>query len=287
MGPDSPHCLNSACILGWDGELEERCWGSQLLGEMEDPLSPRLTRALSFAGMSHEPKSPSLGMLSTATRTTATVSPLTPSPLNGSIVPNGSPAASSTLSVQAAPSSSFAAALRKLAKQAEEPRGGDSNSDRDRGVTNTGAFPGSWSRCFPAVSQLMPFPGVVSRGGSLGIQFIRSNPSAVSLTVPWETTAWQGAALLPPTTLLFPEVAPICCFPSQISQLNSPERSPALVTHILHHSPLSLLGCGMLGVSCFWSTLWELPGLPPPEGEAAGPQAGKCFRKLAGILDLG
>lgn len=73
--------------------------------------------------MSHESKSPSLGMLSTATRTTATVSPLTPSPLNGSIVPNGSPAASSTLSVQAAPSSSFAAALRKLAKQAEEPRG--------------------------------------------------------------------------------------------------------------------------------------------------------------------
>lgn len=88
-------------------------------------FSTCLTLALSLAGMSHEPKSPSLGMLSTATRTTATVSPLTPSPLNGSIVPNGSPAASSTLSVQAAPSSSFAAALRKLAKQAEEPRGGD------------------------------------------------------------------------------------------------------------------------------------------------------------------
>ncbi|NXQ28234.1 GSE1 protein, partial [Alaudala cheleensis] len=81
------------------------------------------------AGMSHEPKSPSLGMLSTATRTTATVSPLTPSPLNGSIVPNGSPAASSTLSVQAAPSSSFAAALRKLAKQAEEPRGSSLSSE--------------------------------------------------------------------------------------------------------------------------------------------------------------
>ncbi|CAM9433539.1 unnamed protein product [Bubo scandiacus] len=80
-------------------------------------------------GMSHEPKSPSLGMLSTATRTTATVSPLTPSPLNGSIVPNGSPAASSTLSVQAAPSSSFAAALRKLAKQAEEPRGSSISSE--------------------------------------------------------------------------------------------------------------------------------------------------------------
>uniref|UniRef100_A0AAV2LTF8 Uncharacterized protein n=1 Tax=Knipowitschia caucasica TaxID=637954 RepID=A0AAV2LTF8_KNICA len=54
-------------------------------------------------------------MISTATRTTATVSPLTPSPLNGSIVANGSPAQSTH--------SGFAAALRKLAKQAEEPRG--------------------------------------------------------------------------------------------------------------------------------------------------------------------
>lgn len=62
-------------------------------------------------------------MLSTATRTTATVNPLTPSPLNGALVPSGSPATSSALSAQAAPSSSFAAALRKLAKQAEEPRG--------------------------------------------------------------------------------------------------------------------------------------------------------------------
>ncbi|CAH2324111.1 Hypothetical predicted protein [Pelobates cultripes] len=80
-------------------------------------------------GMNHEPKSPSIGMLSTATRTTATVSPLTPSPLNGSLVPNGSPAASSALSVQSAPSSSFAAALRKLAKQAEEPRGSSISSE--------------------------------------------------------------------------------------------------------------------------------------------------------------
>ncbi|KAM6224703.1 genetic suppressor element 1 [Rhynchocyon petersi] len=80
-------------------------------------------------GMSHEPKSPSLGMLSTATRTTATVSPLTPSPLNGGLVPGGSPAPSSALSAQAAPSSSFAAALRKLAKQAEEPRGSSLSSE--------------------------------------------------------------------------------------------------------------------------------------------------------------
>nr|XP_008505644.1 PREDICTED: uncharacterized protein LOC103540767 isoform X2 [Equus przewalskii] len=81
------------------------------------------TRGDNSKSMSHEPKSPSLGMLSTATRTTATVNPLTPSPLNGALVPSGSPATSSALSAQAAPSSSFAAALRKLAKQAEEPRG--------------------------------------------------------------------------------------------------------------------------------------------------------------------
>ncbi|XP_040838204.1 genetic suppressor element 1 isoform X2 [Ochotona curzoniae] len=80
-------------------------------------------------GMSHEPKSPSLGMLSTATRTTATVNPLTPSPLNGALVPSGSPATSSALPAQAAPSSGFAAALRKLAKQAEEPRGSSLSSE--------------------------------------------------------------------------------------------------------------------------------------------------------------
>ncbi|XP_063103835.1 genetic suppressor element 1 isoform X4 [Cavia porcellus] len=80
-------------------------------------------------GMSHEPKSPSLGMLSTATRTTATVNPLTPSPLNGALVPSGSPATSSALSAPAAPSSSFAAALRKLARQAEEPRGSSLSSE--------------------------------------------------------------------------------------------------------------------------------------------------------------
>ncbi|XP_067854235.1 genetic suppressor element 1 isoform X2 [Heptranchias perlo] len=79
--------------------------------------------------MSHEPKSPSLGMISTATRTTATVSPLNPSSLNGSTVPNGSPAANSTLSVPSAHSASFAAALRKLAKQAEEPRGSSISSE--------------------------------------------------------------------------------------------------------------------------------------------------------------
>ncbi|XP_078400734.1 genetic suppressor element 1 isoform X3 [Cetorhinus maximus] len=96
--------------------------------------SPRLTVDAGSlehetTSMSHEPKSPSLGMISTATRTTATVSPLNPSSLNGSIVPNGSPATNSTLSVPSAHSASFAAALRKLAKQAEEPRGSSISSE--------------------------------------------------------------------------------------------------------------------------------------------------------------
>lgn len=61
------------------------------------------------SGMNHESnKSPSLGMISTATRTTATVSPLSP-------LTNGNVAQSAN--------SGFAAALRKLAKQAEDPRG--------------------------------------------------------------------------------------------------------------------------------------------------------------------
>lgn len=66
--------------------------------------------------MSHEPKSPSLGMTSAASCNMATVSPLTPSPISGAMVANGSPASQSA-------HSGFAAALRKLAKQAEDPRG--------------------------------------------------------------------------------------------------------------------------------------------------------------------
>ncbi|KAB0392219.1 hypothetical protein E2I00_019401, partial [Balaenoptera physalus] len=114
MLSDLPDCPGEVVGLGWTN-----CSVSALTGVLG-------TAALclrSREGMSHEPKSPSLGMLSTATRTTATVNPLTPSPLNGALVPSGSPATSSALSAQAAPSSSFAAALRKLAKQAEEPRG--------------------------------------------------------------------------------------------------------------------------------------------------------------------
>ncbi|XP_020512798.2 genetic suppressor element 1 isoform X1 [Labrus bergylta] len=79
-------------------------------------------------GMNHESnKSPSLGMISTATRTTATVSPLSP-------LTNGNTVAQSS-------NSGFAAALRKLAKQAEDPRGaalsGDSSPVSSPGTSHT------------------------------------------------------------------------------------------------------------------------------------------------------
>ncbi|KAF3854694.1 hypothetical protein F7725_022749 [Dissostichus mawsoni] len=68
------------------------------------------SRSSEREGMNHESnKSQSLGMISTATRTTATVSPLSP-------LTNGNAVAQSA-------NSGFAAALRKLAKQAEDPRG--------------------------------------------------------------------------------------------------------------------------------------------------------------------
>ncbi|XP_060770965.1 genetic suppressor element 1-like isoform X2 [Neoarius graeffei] len=79
--------------------------------------------------MSHEPKSPSLGMISTATRTTATVSPLTPSPISSTVLANGNTASQSA-------HSGFAAALRKLAKQAEEPRGPTSISGESSPVSS-------------------------------------------------------------------------------------------------------------------------------------------------------
>ncbi|XP_032872907.1 genetic suppressor element 1-like isoform X1 [Amblyraja radiata] len=69
-----------------------------------------------FTGMSHEPKSSALSMISATQRTTATVNPLIPSSLNGPVVTHGSP------NTRGGHTAGFAAALRKLAKQAEEPR---------------------------------------------------------------------------------------------------------------------------------------------------------------------
>ncbi|KAK1891076.1 Genetic suppressor element 1, partial [Dissostichus eleginoides] len=141
-----------------------------------------------LCSMSHEPKSPSLGMISTATRTTATVSPLTPSPLNGSIVANGSPAAQSA-------HSGFAAALRKLAKQAEEPR--DTYTTRechDCVHTKCSVLPGermnrgrmktvSIVTCVHVCGRRLPF--------LLGAQSMLGHRGSVSLTSP------SGACLGP------------------------------------------------------------------------------------------
>ncbi|XP_074864414.1 genetic suppressor element 1 isoform X2 [Carettochelys insculpta] len=138
----SPSSLETAAVKPAVGEPRQRLAGpgeslGARIGTAQEIGSDRGQRPgvdvegadQGATSMSHEPKSPSLGMLSTATRTTATVSPLAPSPLNGALVPNGSPAATSSLSVPSAPSSSFAAALRKLAKQAEEPRGSSISSE--------------------------------------------------------------------------------------------------------------------------------------------------------------
>lgn len=202
-----------------------------------DPHAPRtpalvlgpptlwVTSGSSFpvSGMSHEPKSPSLGMLSTATRTTATVNPLTPSPLNGALVPSGSPATSSALSAQAAPSSSFAAALRKLAKQAEEPRG-------KRRAPQAAARGG---RAQPPCSR----PGLLGEAGARprNSGFPRAGAgAAAALTGLWRLRArtcsghsclslaasfWGGSAVPtagrpgpPPGRRAHPTLAPLLCF---------------------------------------------------------------------------
>ncbi|XP_067912279.1 genetic suppressor element 1-like isoform X2 [Heterodontus francisci] len=90
---------------------------------------PRRILRRSAGGMSHEPKSSSLSMISATQRTTATVNPLTPSSLNGPVVTNGSQTSHGTLNARGAHTASFAAALRKLAKQAEEPRGSSHGSE--------------------------------------------------------------------------------------------------------------------------------------------------------------
>uniref|UniRef100_A0A4W5JKL7 Uncharacterized protein n=1 Tax=Hucho hucho TaxID=62062 RepID=A0A4W5JKL7_9TELE len=136
-----------------------------------------------LCSMSHEPKSPSLGMISTATRTTATVSPLTPSPLNGSIVANGSPAAQSA-------HSGFAAALRKLAKQAEDPRAGSSISSESSPVSSP-ATNHSSPVSTPKRGPLGPGPVLVPPGG----HSVPSTPPVVTIA-PTKTSngLWRSEA---------------------------------------------------------------------------------------------
>ncbi|KAM3836127.1 genetic suppressor element 1-like, partial [Diretmus argenteus] len=110
--------------------------------------------------MNHESKSPSLGMISTATRTTATVSPLSP-------LTNGNAVAQSA-------NSGFAAALRKLAKQAEDPRG----------VTLSGE---SSPVSSPATSRNSPV--TTPKRGSLGPLLGQTRGHGVSSTPPVVTIA--------------------------------------------------------------------------------------------------
>ncbi|XP_072880183.1 genetic suppressor element 1-like isoform X1 [Hemitrygon akajei] len=84
---------------------------------------PRRAVRQSAEGMSHEPKSSALSIISATQRTTATVNPLTASALNGPVVRNDNQTGHGTPNIRGGHTASFAAALRKLAKQAEEPRG--------------------------------------------------------------------------------------------------------------------------------------------------------------------
>ncbi|XP_038155908.1 genetic suppressor element 1-like isoform X1 [Cyprinodon tularosa] len=112
-------------------------------------------------GMNHESnKSPSLGMISTATRTTATVSPLSP-------LTNGNTA------VQSA-NSGFAAALRKLAKQAEDPR--------------VSALSGE-SSPVPSPGASHPSPVATPKRGSLGPLLGQSRGHSVPTNPPVVTIA--------------------------------------------------------------------------------------------------
>ncbi|XP_014873239.1 genetic suppressor element 1-like isoform X3 [Poecilia latipinna] len=125
-----------------------------------------------LAGMNHESnKSASLGMISTATRTTATVSPLSP-------LTNGNAAAQSA-------NSGFAAALRKLAKQAEDPRvsalSGESSPVSSPGTSHPSPV------ATPKRGSLGPFLGQ-SRGHS-----VPSNPPVVTIA-PTKTSNGQWRA---------------------------------------------------------------------------------------------
>ncbi|XP_047207889.1 genetic suppressor element 1-like isoform X3 [Girardinichthys multiradiatus] len=123
-------------------------------------------------GMNHESnKSPSLGMISAATRTTATVSPLSP-------LTNGNAAAQSA-------NSGFAAALRKLAKQAEDPRvsafSGESSPVSSPGTSHPSPV------ATPKRGSLGPLLGQ-SRGNSLP-----NNPPVVTIA-PTKTSNGQWRA---------------------------------------------------------------------------------------------
>uniref|UniRef100_A0A8C4YZC3 Genetic suppressor element-like domain-containing protein n=1 Tax=Gadus morhua TaxID=8049 RepID=A0A8C4YZC3_GADMO len=116
--------------------------------------------------MNHGSRSPSLGMISTATRTTATVSPLSP-------FTNGNAVAQSA-------NSGFAAALRKLAKQAEDPRGcplsiesspvsSPATSHSSPGTTpkrgSSGPQPPGLSRGHPGTPPVVPIAPIKSTNG--------------------------------------------------------------------------------------------------------------------------
>ncbi|KAM9754469.1 genetic suppressor element 1-like isoform 2-T2 [Menidia menidia] len=172
-------------------------------------------------GMNHESKkSPSLGMISTATRTTATVSPLSP-------LTNGSAVAQSA-------NSGFAAALRKLAKQAEDPRGS---------VLSGEPSPVS----SPATSSPVTTPKRGSLGSLLGQNRghgVPNNPPVVTIA-PTKTSngLWraEGRQVEPSVQLVGRErTGPENSQPQQ-DKRTPPIISPHPLAHSFGHTPSSIM----------------------------------------------
>ncbi|CAJ0958336.1 unnamed protein product [Ranitomeya imitator] len=244
-----------------------------------DPVTGCSSVDLTSPGMNHEPKSPSIGMLSTATRTTATVSPLTSSPLNGSLVPNGSPAASSALSVQSAPSSSFAAALRKLAKQAEEPRGQPSPLSRLLQANPRRSL--VFSRptlavCSSSPGQPSPFARLLQANPRRSLVFSRPTLAARSSSPGQPSPFARLLQANPRRSLVFsrPTLAPRSSSPGQPSPLArllqanprssiSSESSPVSSPATNHSSPASTPKRGPMGPIIVPPAGHSVPNTPP------------------------
>ncbi|KAM4573187.1 genetic suppressor element 1-like isoform 1-T1 [Odontesthes bonariensis] len=174
-------------------------------------------------GMNHESnKSTSLGMISTATRTTATVSPLSP-------LTNGNAVAQSA-------NSGFAAALRKLAKQAEDPRG-SALSGESSPVSS------------PATSHSSPV--TTPKRGSLGSLLGQNRGQGVPSTPPVVTIAptktnnglWraEGRQVEPSVQGLGRERAGAENSQPQQDKRTPPIISPHPLAHSFGHTPSSIM----------------------------------------------
>ncbi|XP_028304868.1 genetic suppressor element 1-like isoform X2 [Gouania willdenowi] len=173
--------------------------------------------------MNHESnKSPSFGMISTATRTTATVSPLSP-------LTNGNTVAQSA-------NSGFAAALRKLAKQAEDPRG--SALSGDSSPVSSPATSHSSPVTTPKRGSLGPFLGQ-SRGHS-----VHGTPPVVTIA-PTKTSngLWRadGRQVEPGVEGLSRDRVGAEALHLQLEKKTPPTHSPHPLAHSFGLTPSSIM----------------------------------------------